>query len=157
VSRWTLLLALLLAPVGASAAVCRVMSGSALSFGAYDLLAPTPRDSQMNLVVTCDGTGSPQTVALSVRVNQGAGGFGGTRRMAHTGGTGDFLEYGLYRDPARSSVWGVSEGVNTVGAALAVPAAGSVSATFVIYGRIPARQNARTGTYADAVQVTIDY
>jgi spore coat protein U-like protein len=44
-----------------------------------------------------------------------------------------------------------------MGAALAVPSVGSAAASFTIYGRIPAAQNARVGSYSDAVQITINY
>jgi spore coat protein U-like protein len=97
-------------------------------------------------------------VLLTLRVDQGVNGSSvANRRMVHTSGSGDALSYGLYRDPQRSSVWGVSDGIDTVGASLAVPNLGAGVASFTLYGRIPPGQNARVGTYADAVQITVAY
>ena len=153
------LLLLLLAPLAAdAAAVCRMLSGGSLAFGSYDLLARAPRDSQTSVSISCETTGSAQTVLVSLRVDQGLNGSSiASRRMLHTSGTGDALAYGLFRDPARSSVWGVSDGIDTMTAALSVPSLGAAVASFTIYGRIPAAQNARVGNYSDAVQITINY
>jgi spore coat protein U-like protein len=158
VSRSLLAALLLLAPLAAGAAACRIQAGSGLSFGTYDILSPAPRDSQSTVTVICDGTGTPQTVSLMLRVGPGANAASpGLRRMRNTGGSTSTLSYGVYRDAARSSVWGTSTGIDTLGAALAVPASGSASASFTLYGRIPPGQDAHVGTYGDAVQVTIDY
>jgi spore coat protein U-like protein len=150
---------LLLAPLAAdAAAVCRLLSGGSLAFGSYDILASAPRDSQMTVTVSCEATGGAQTVLLTVRVDPGINGSSvANRRMLHTGGTGDALAYGIYRDPARSSVWGVSDGIDTLGATLAVPSLGAAAASFTLYGRIPPAQNARVGSYGDAVQITVSY
>lgn len=150
-----LLLAPLLAP---AAAACRLLAGGSLAFGSYDLLASAPRDSQMTLTVSCQATGAAQDVLLTVRVDPGLHGSSvAQRRMLHTSGSGDALAYGVYRDPQRSSIWGVSDGIDTMAATLAVPALGTAAATFTLYGRIAPGQNARVGSYADAVQVTVTY
>lgn len=149
---------LALAPLAAPAAVCRIVSGGALAFGTYDLLAAAPRDSQASLTISCSGTGTPQTVVLVVGIDTGQNGTpGGLRRMKHTAGAPDALAYNLYRDPGRSSAWGVTPGVDTTPVTLTVPASGSASALVTIYGRIPARQDLRVGSYADAVQVVVTY
>ena len=95
---------LLLAPLAAdAAAVCRLLSGGSHAIGSYDKLAGTPRDSQMSVTVSCEARGGAQNVLLTVRVDQGINGSSiANRRMLHTGGTGDALAYGIYRDPARS-------------------------------------------------------
>ena len=158
-SRGLLCALLLLAPPAAdAAAACRLLAGGSLAFGSYDILAAAPRDSQMTVTVSCEATGGAQSVLLTLRVDQGVNGSSvANRRMVHTSGSGDALSYGLYRDPQRSSVWGVSDGIDTVGASLAVPKLGAGVASFTIYGRIPPGQNARVGTYGDAVQITVAY
>jgi spore coat protein U-like protein len=149
---------LALAPLAAPAAVCRIVSGGSLAFGSYDLLSNAPRDSQVNLTVSCSGSGTPQTVTLVVAVDPGLHGTpGGFRRMTHTEGTGDALAYNLYRDPARSSAFGMTPGVDTTPVTLSVPAAGASTALVTIYARIPPRQDPRIGSYSDAVQVIINY
>ena len=154
----SLLLLLLMPLTTHAAAVCRMVSGGGLAFGSYDILARTPRDSQMNLTVSCEATGGAQTVLLTVHVDQGINGSSvANRRMLHTGGTGDALAYGVFRDPARSSVWGISDGIDTVSTTLAVPSLGAVATSFTLYGRIPPGQNVRVGSYSDGLQITITY
>mgnify|MGYP001627186577 CR=1 FL=1 len=149
---------MLLAPLAAGAAACRFQAGAGLAFGTYDILARAARDTQATVTVICDGTGTAQSVSLMLRVGPGANAASvHARRMRHAGGAPATLAYGLYRDPARSSAWGTSTGVDTLGATLMVPASGSASASFVLYGRMPPGQDVHVGTYTDAVQVTIDY
>jgi spore coat protein U-like protein len=149
---------LLLAPLAAGAAACRFQAGAGLAFGTYEILSPAPRDTQATVSVVCEGTGTAQTLSLMLRVGPGMNAASANvRRMRNTGASGATLAYGLYRDSARSSVWGTSTGIDTMGATLAVPASGSASASFILYGRIPPGQDAHVGTYGDAVQVTIDY
>ena len=137
---------------------CRIVSGTSLAFGEYDFFARAPKDSLATVTVTCDRDGGPQQLDILMRVDQGSNGIGvGNRRMQHNGGSGSFLAYGLYRDVARSSLWGVTDNVDTVTASLSVPNKGSASAVFTIYGRIPVRQDMAAGTYSDSVQITILY
>lgn len=142
---------------GAHAAnVCRLVSGGGLSFGLYDVLSPAPTDSLMTVTVACDRNGGPQHISVTLGISPGGqGGSVSARRMAHLGGGGDLLAYGLFRDVGRSSTWGYSNGVDTVSQSLSVPNRGSASTTFAIYGRIPPQQNVAAGNYADTVQLTV--
>jgi spore coat protein U-like protein len=148
-----------LAPLGANAATtCRIVNAGSLAFGSYDYFSRLPNDSLANMTVTCTRQGAPQHMTVVVRADQGMNGNSVTsRRMLHSGGRGDTLAYNLYRDPGRSSVWGSSDGVNTMSADLSIPNNGTASATLTIYGRIPIQQDASPGLYGDSVQVTIDY
>lgn len=77
-----------------------------------------------------------------------------TRRMKTTvGGADYFLNYELYRDPARSLRWGNTPNVDT----LAGTGTGSAQ-QLTIYGRVPpVSGQPPAGTYSDRVQVTITY
>jgi spore coat protein U-like protein len=151
-------LLLLLAPCAPAATLCRVVTGSGLAFGSYDMLSPAPTDSQGTVTVQCERNGGPAGVSMIVRIDAGANGSSAqARRMLHTGGAGSVLAYGLYRDAARAGVWGSSDGIDTVGASLNVPDRGSASVQLTIYGRMPPRQNGHVGTYSDAVQLTVLY
>lgn len=154
-----LLLLLCLAPLAAPAAVvCRLVSGGSLGFGPYDFFAASPNDSLANVSVTCSRDGGPQNNTLLMRVDQGMNGTSVTaRRLLHAGGAGDSLAYGLYRDVGRNNVWGTTDNVNTVSTNLSIPNKSSASATFIIYGRIPAGQDVSAGTYRDTVGVTLIY
>lgn len=157
-NRLVVLLLALAAPVAPAATVCRIVGGASLAFGTYDYFSSIPNDSQTGVSITCDRDGGAQFATVTMRIDQGAHGAGvSARRMMHTGGSGDLLMYGLYRDVARSQVWGVSDGVDTMSATLSIPNKGSASANFTIYGRIPVRQDLSAGNYADSVQITILY
>jgi spore coat protein U-like protein len=159
VSRTILLLALCLAPLAAPAAtVCRLVSGGSLGFGPYDFFAMAPNDSLVNITVSCTRDAGPQHMTLVMGVDQGMNGTSVTaRRLLHTGGSGDTLGYGLYRDVGRTSVWGTTENVNTVSTIVSVPNNGTATAMFTIFGRLPAGQDVSAGTYSDTVGVTLIY
>ena len=57
----------------------------------------------------------------------------------------------------RTNVWGTTDNVNTVSTNLSIPNNSTASATFIIYGRIPAGQDVSAGTYRDTVGVTLIY
>jgi spore coat protein U-like protein len=149
---------LIVAPAAQAITTCRVAAGSGLAFGSYDLLSTAPTDSQGSVTVQCDRNGGAASVSLVVRIDAGANAPSvQSRRMLRTGGGGGVLAYNLYRDAARSSIWGGADGVDTVGASLTVPDRGSASVQLTIYGRMPPRQNAAVGTYSDVLQLTILY
>ena len=157
------LLALLLAVLAQAAQaappqmVCRLGIGGALAFGAYDVFNASPADTLLNVSITCERNGGPQHITLLMRVGSGIHGASvNNRRMAHSSG-GDFLDYGLFRDVSRSSVWGTTDGVDTLCWALSVPNNGSAAANFTIYGRISALQDVTAGGYSDNVLVTVMY
>lgn len=156
--RWLVAAAVLVVHSAQADMVCRVTTGGGLAFGSYEVSSGTPRDSVMNLTVTCDRNGGPANVTLTVRLGQGNHGSSTTnRRMQRAALPVDYLSYGLYRDVNRSSAWGSSDGVDTMSRTLTVPNKESRSTTFVIYGRIPAQQDVAAGTYSDSVLVTILY
>ena len=139
-----------------AATACRIVTGGSVAFGPYDTLSATPTETALNLLVRCDRSGGPPGVSVAMSLGLGANGATvNSRRMAHTGGSGDFLGYGLYRDVTRSSIWGFTTGIDTVSQSLSIPNNSSASVTFTIYGRIPALQNVSTGGYSDSVQVTV--
>ena len=59
----------------------------------------------------------------------------------------------------KGTYWVVAQtdNVNTVSTNLSIPNKSSASATFIIYGRIPAGQDVSAGTYRDTVGVTLIY
>jgi spore coat protein U-like protein len=157
VNKRILVLGLLLAGSSAHAiTTCRLVSGGGLAFGAYDTITATPTDSALTVIVRCDRRGGPQNVAVSLEIGAGVNGTTtSARRMLHGGGSGTYLAYGLFRDVGRSANWGTMPGVDTMTQVISVPNNGSASGTFTIYGRIPALQNPRAGSYADSVQITL--
>jgi len=124
------------------------ISTTPVNFGAYDPVAANataPLDGVGTIIVSCT-KGAPAKVGLSV----GSNAQGTTRRMA-TGPA--FLNYELYKDTARATVWG-----DTIDAALDIPAAPNRNPrSFTIYGRVPTGQDAQVGNYTDTVVATVNF
>ena len=75
----------------------------------------------------------------------------GSRRMSS--GT-DFLNYALYKDAARTQVWGTGM---TGGTTLTYNSASKASTAVTVYGKVPQAQDVTVGSYADVVVATINY
>ena len=142
-------------PVLAGAATtCRFSSTPGMAFGTYDDAAAAPSDSTTSVVVRCFRAGGPSSAAVTLQIGpSGNSGLIATRRLR---AAASLMDYNLYRDAARSSVWGQTSGVDAVTVELTgIPNFGSRTATFVIYGRIPALQNVGPGAYSDSVRLTV--
>ena len=134
------LLSLLLA-APAAAATCDV-TPQTVAFGSYDPLDPADLDGVGNVSVRCDSA-----VPFTLSLDPGGGSYA-DRRMSGPAGS---LHYNLYTDASRAIVWGDgSAGTNTVSGS-------GPAAEIPIYGRMPSRQNAGAGAYADTIVVTITY
>lgn len=123
-----------------------IVTASPLVFGNYDPTAATATDAQTSVLVTCtNGT------AYNVGLNQG-GGSGATvatRKMTSAGNT---MNYTLYRDGSRTTLWGNTVGTDTLsGTGTGLPV------THNVYGRIPAQQAVQQGSYSDTITVTVTY
>jgi spore coat protein U-like protein len=142
----------------ALAATCSA-SSSGVALGVYRPNQATPADSAGFVTVTCSRDvleTFPVTVNYSVDFSRGNSANYSPREM--TSGTNK-LQYNLYSDASRASVWGDTTG----GTAHATGSIGlqsvmvPVSASHTVYGRIFSSQNAVPGNYADSIVVTIVY
>jgi len=119
-----------------------------LAFTDYDASADV--DGATDLKVNCS-KGTPYSIKL------GAGNGTIAQRLLKSGL--NQLEYNLYTDGARSSIWGETVGTDTDGGTGNGMSA-SKAVTHTVYGRIVnsvANQDAPAGSYADAVLVTVEY
>ena len=155
-----LLPGLLFAGAALAAADCSV-SLSSLAFGTYDQLAAIADDSTGTVTVTCTsiGNGGGVTrVVYSVAFSTGASGSYQQRFM--TSGT-PRLNYNLYVDAARSSIWGNGNGGTQLitGSLTVGPGVGNGTRTqtHTVYGRVPAQQDAAVGSYTDAIILTLTF
>ena len=96
--------------------------------------------------MSCTNT-TPYTVALNA--GTGTGATVAVRKMTSSAQT---LNYSLYQDNARGTVWGQTTGTDTV----AGTGNGSAQA-LTVYGRIPAGQLPTPGSYSDTITATISY
>ena len=118
-----------------------------LSFGNYDINDASPTDQTTTVDVTCS-LGTTYTVSLSDGI--GAGATTAARQMTSTS---DTLEYSLYQDSTRLSLWGSNTGVGTVAGV-----GTGASQTLTVYGRIPAGQTGKdVDSYSDTIQVTVSF
>jgi spore coat protein U-like protein len=135
--------------VSASVSKNCTISTAPVNFGAYDPVtanATTPLDGIGTVTVTCT-KGAPAKVGLSV----GSNAQGTTRRMA--GGTAAYLNYELYKDTGRATVWG-----DTTDTALDIPPAPNRNPrNFTVYGRVATAQDAAVGNYTDTVVATVNF
>lgn len=118
-----------------------------LNFGTYNPMSLSDLDALSTITVQCT-----LLVPYNVRLNKGLYGENvADRKMKHST-EADQLNYALYRDASRMENWGETDGVDTVdGIGTGLPV------YHTVYGRVPAGQNVRTGTYSDTITVTVNY
>ena len=134
--------------MGVSAAVasgCTIVA-LPLAFGAYDNTAASPNDAATTVTVLCT-VGTAYNVGLNA--GTGTGASIATRKLTSGANT---LDYTLYSDSGRTTVWGTTIGTNTVSGTYAL-----LQPALNVYGRIGAGQNVASGAYTDTVTVSITY
>lgn len=152
-----LALAAALALPSLQAAALTTCSGSNVSllFGVYDVLNASPTDTQADYLVTCTRSGGPQNTQLTISIGSSAtSGTVANRQMLRAGGT-ERMDYNIFRDSARGSVWGQTVGTDTVTRTISVPNNGSNTLSIPLFGRIAPGQDLRIGGYGDALTITV--
>jgi spore coat protein U-like protein len=141
------LLCLLLA--GEAGAACSV-SATGVNFGAYDVFVASPSDSTGTVTVTCDQA-PPVDVVIAIGPSGTSGGF--NPRQMRSASSPDRLNYNLFVNAGRSTVWGDgAAGTSTVFLKNVVK---NRPVLTTIYGRIPPGQDVSVGSYSDSLTVTI--
>jgi spore coat protein U-like protein len=136
--------------LGVSATVTEncTVSTAPVAFGSVNTLSGGNVDATGGVTVTCTN-GTPWAAAASA--GTGSGASMATRKMVSGANT---LNYTLYTNAARTSVWG--DGTAST-ATVANTGTGS-SQTFTVYGRVMSGQaSVSAGSYSDTVSVTISY
>ena len=143
----------LVSGAGSAATLCALAIGN-MAFGSYDVFNPASLDTHTTVTVTCSRDGGPQNIDVTIAIGPGAhGGSTASRKMKMPGG--DLLDYNLFRDAGRTSVWGQVPGLDAFTQTLAVPNKSSTQLSVMIFGRIPAGQDVLKGMYADNVVLTV--
>jgi spore coat protein U-like protein len=118
------------------------LSAQGVEFGSYDVFSNTSLDSTGNIAVTCD-----VDTAYSIALSPGGGSYA-SRSMLNGS---HVLNYNLYADAARATIWGDgTSGTSTVSGS-------GTTANHTVYGRVSARQNAYVGSYSDSITVTVNF
>jgi spore coat protein U-like protein len=111
-------------------ASCTIVSTATLNFGSHGVLTANV-DQTTTLQVQC-------TTPYNIGLDAGTG--------ANT------VNYSLYSDSGRTTVWGNTVGTNTVSAT-----ATGAAQSYTIYGRVPPQTTPAPGTYTDTITGTVTY
>jgi len=145
-----LLATLLCLLLGSEAGATCTVSATGVSFGVYDVFVSAPLDSTGTVTVTCDQA-PPVDVIIAIGPSGTSGGF--VPRQMRSASSPDRLNYNLFTNAGRSTVWGDGAlGTSTVFLKNVKKNRPEVT---TIYGRVPPEQNVSVGAYADALTVTI--
>jgi|TARA_B110000263_G_scaffold235206_1_gene233476 spore coat protein U-like protein len=115
-----------------------------VNFGSYDVFSNSALDSTGNIDMNC-----PNGVGYSMALTAGGGVH--TQRVMNSGV--HTLNYNLYTAANRAVVWGDA----TSGTARVNGTGIGVSVNHAVYGRIPALQNVRAGSYSDIIIVELTF
>ena len=126
-------------------ATCTINSASTLNFGTVGVLAGNT-DQTSTIQVTCTNT-TPYNIVLDV--GTGSGATVAVRKLTSGGAT---VNYSLYTDAGRATLWG-----NTVGTDTQAGTGNGAAQNYTVYGRIPAQTTPAPGNYADTITVTVTY
>ena len=126
-------------------ATCTVNSASTLNFGTQGVLAANV-DQTSTIQVTCTNT-TPYNIGLNA--GTGAGATVAVRKMTSGANT---VNYTLYSNSGRTTVWG-----NTVGTDTQAATGNGSAQSYTVYGRVPSQAAPAPGTYTDTITVTVTY
>jgi spore coat protein U-like protein len=126
-------------------ATCLVNSASTLNFGTQGVLS-TNVDQTSTIQVTCTNT-TPYNVGLDA--GTGTGATVANRKMTSGATT---VNYTLYSNSTRTTVWGNTVGTDTVAAT-----GNGAAQSYTVYGRVPTQAAPAPGTYTDTITVTVTY
>ncbi|HUG24710.1 spore coat protein U domain-containing protein [Piscinibacter sp.] len=138
-------------PVGAAADIVCTVTASIIS-GNYDPLQIGDTDDAGTVTLQCTRSLSdPNRVRYRLKATDGLHASGSLRRQRNAVNAGVFLDYGLFRDAARSQRWGTSNG-QSITERLDFGGATSAEVSWPFYSRLPAGQTgAILGHYTDTV------
>ena len=126
-------------------ASCSILSAATLNFGSQGVL--TANVDQSSIVqVQCTNT-TPYNIGLDA--GTGSGATVATRKLTNGANT---INYSLYQDAGRATVWGNTVSTNTVGAT-----GNGASQSYSVYGRVPAQTTPAAAVYSDTITVTVTY
>jgi spore coat protein U-like protein len=137
--------------LSASIAQNCIIGTATLPFGSYDPVvsnATANLDQSVTMMVTCTKGAAGITMGLGSSSNAPTGCAAPQRCLVSSG---NYLNYQLYSDSGRSTVW-TSAIAETVSGGTTTPT------QVTIFGRIPAGRDASVGaSYADTVVATVNY
>lgn len=136
--------------VSASVVANCTVANQTLAFGSYDPVTnlSTAATASATISVTCTKGSSSVSLAANNGLNNANATTPSTRALSD--GSGDYLSYDLYTDSGYTTIWNTT---NTFAPTFAT----STAATETVYGRIPAGQSPKVGSYTDTVTMTVNF
>ena len=138
----------LMCPSTASAQSSCTISVTSIAFGTYNVFTTTADDSTGTITYRCNAAAANISISLS----DGSSSTFSPRTLRKGS---EVLQYNLYRNAARTTIWGDGTGGTSVYTS-ANPANNS-NVNVTIYGRIPAQQDVSAGSYTDTVSAVINF
>jgi spore coat protein U-like protein len=130
-----------------SSSSCTI-SVTSIAFGSYNVFTTTADDSTGTITFRCNAAAANISIALS----DGSSSTFSPRTLRNGS---EVLQYNLYRNAARTTIWGDGTGGTSVYTNANPPNNTNVNVT--IYGRIPAQQDVSAGNYSDTVSAVINF
>jgi len=136
----------LLASAAPAAAQCQI-NATGVTFGNYDVYSTSPLDATGTITIRCSGL----LQWIEVRLTRGSSATFMPRTMVRGA---DTLNYNIYRNAARTTVWGDGTGGTSYYSGIAWVSRNVVLTT---YGRVPAAQDPRAGAYSDTLTAVVNF
>ena len=127
-------------------ATCLINSASTLNFGNSIGVLSANVDQQSAIQITCTNS-TPYTIGLNA--GAGTGATVATRKLTSGANT---VNYTLYSNSGRTTVWG-----NTISTDTVAGTGNGSAQNYTVYGRIPAQTTPAPGSYTDTITVTVTY
>jgi len=128
------------------------VTATAVNFGSYDTLSGLAVDSAGNIEVVCGTDTIGDTMSYAIELSGGK--VGKPRELKGP----DKLQYDIYTDVGRTTIWGNGKGgTAVVSDSYSFPVLCCVTRNYTSYGRIVASQIVEPGAYSDIITVTIDF
>ena len=121
-------------------------------FANYDVFSTLPLDTTANVTISCTNP-EKKPIQVSVSLSSGNSGSFNPRQMTYAG-AGLPMDYYIFLDPSRTTIWGDATGGTGIITGTIVR---DTPLNTVIYGRAPARQNLKAGSYSDSLLVTVTW
>jgi spore coat protein U-like protein len=139
-----------------AAATCTI-SAVGPAFGNYDPLSGTATTANGSVLATCNWTGGGSTTVNMV-ASYGTGNSGSYPNRFMLSGANQ-LNYNIYFNATYTTIRGNGTAGTQTGSATLTVSSGNRTATAsgVLYGRIPAGQDATPGNYTDTIVITLTY
>lgn len=135
----------LLAAAAAEAA-CTINT-TPVAFGTYNVFSPSADDATGQISYRCT---APRPIVVRIHLDKGGSPTFNPRQIRRASET---LNYNLYLDSTRSTIWGDGTGGSDTYTRILPPLNQDIIVS--VYGRIPAGQDVSAGSYTGTVTATI--